>query len=146
MAIIVIGSIYFFHCPCDRTPGGWLLGDIVVEPIENWTFVNEAGLCQIQVAAVVPHSINLNCMSTNNKLYLSCANCDGKYWSTAALNNPHARIRVEDLVYPVTIQRVTEPALLDAAWIARAKKRGRIAGERDLDWWSFEISSRSQSN
>ena len=46
-------------------------------------------LCQIQVdAGLLPHAINLNCMADGGELYLSCASCDGKRWSTAALNNP----------------------------------------------------------
>lgn len=146
MTVIAVGNIYFFHCPCDRTPGGYLLGEVVVEPIDDWAFVNEAGLCQIQVNAVLPHSINLNCMSTDNKLYLSCAGCNGKYWSSTAIKNSDARIRINDLIYPVTIKRIIEPATLDLAWTARASKRGVVAGVRDVGWWSFQVTSRSTDN
>lgn len=143
LGMVSIGVGYFFYCPCDRTPGGWLLGDEITEPVRDWSFVNDVGLCQIQVSAVLPHSINLNCMSARGKLYLSCSRCEGKYWSNAALKNSLARIRVENRVYPVKITRVKDPGFLDEAWLARATKLGRSGqGPRPDHWWSFNIVSR----
>mgnify|MGYP001390856032 CR=1 FL=1 len=56
---------WFFYCPCERTPGGWLLGERVSEPVTDWSFANDVPLCQIQVrAGLLPHSINLNCMAS----------------------------------------------------------------------------------
>ena len=73
-------SYWFFTCPCDRTPGGYLLGTEAEEPISDWSFANNVELCQIQITAgLLPHSINLNCMATfTGELYLSCSLCDGK--------------------------------------------------------------------
>ena len=104
-----------FHCPCSRLPGGYLLGNEVAEPVEDWTFANQVPLCQVEVDAGVPHSVNLNCMASEGRLYLSCANCAGKRWSEAALRDPAARLRVDSSVYPVTLTRVEDPAELDIA-------------------------------
>jgi quinoprotein glucose dehydrogenase len=49
-------------------------------------------------------------------LYLSCARCDGKAWSTAAISNSAGRIRIDGKVYPVTLTRVEEGGLLEVAW------------------------------
>lgn len=138
---------WFFYCPCERTSGGYLLGDVADEPVADWTFANdmsEVPLCQIQVdAGLLPHSINLNCMADNGELYLSCAGCDGKRWSTAALNNPAARLRAGETVYPVTLTRVTDAETLDRAWVARAAKLGRPTDTPRQDgWWSFRVVSR----
>ena len=132
-------------CPCERTPGGWLFGDTVDEPVDDWTFANDVPLCQIQVYrwGLVPHAINLNCMASEGELYLSCASCDGKVWSTAALAHPAARLKLGERVYPVRILRVMDPALLDEAWNARARKTGRGEGSpRQEGWWSFHVVSR----
>lgn len=150
LALAAIGAlaVYFFYCPCDRTPGGWLLGDAAETPVEDWTFANDVPLCQIQVyrAGVLPHSVNLNCMATpDGRLYLSCASCDGKAWSTAAVNDPQARLRVGETVYPVRLTRVTDPATLDEAWQARARKTGRGMGTPRMEgWWSFRVESRQE--
>jgi hypothetical protein len=146
--LVVAGFLtWFFYCPCERTSGGYLLGEVADEPVTDWTFANDMDtvpLCQIQVdAGLLPHAINLNCMSDNGALYLSCSSCDGKRWSTAVLNNPSARLRAAGTVYPVTVTRVTDPAMLDRVWIARAAKRGRSTDTPRQDgWWSFRVVSR----
>jgi hypothetical protein len=139
--------VWFFYCPCERTSGGYLLGTEADEPVVDWSFANDMAtvpLCQIQVSTgFLPHSINLNCMSTNGELYLSCSGCDGKRWSTAALANPEARLRAGDRVYPVTVTRVLDAATLDRAWVARAAKLGRPTDTpRQEGWWSFHVESR----
>ena len=142
-AAVAAALTYFFYCPCSRLPGGWLLGSEVTEPVADWSFANEVPLCQIQVQSWLPHSVNLNCMSSRGRLFLSCASYDGKTWSTAALANPDARIRVNDSVYLVTLTRVEDPEVLDEAWNARAAKLGRQATRpRQEGWWSFRVESR----
>jgi hypothetical protein len=124
-------------------PGGILFGRVVREPIRDWSFANRAPLCQLEVDSLLPHSINLNCMSTGGELYISCSNCAGKHWSAVALTHPNGRVRVDGRVYPVTLTRVEDPATLDAAWQARAQKTGSSAtAPRPEGWWSFHLVSR----
>jgi len=145
LIVVAVGAfaVYFFYCPCERTPGGWLLGEEVEAPVEDWSFANEVPLCQIQVdRGILPHSINLNCMASDGDLYLSCASCDGKVWSTAVLENPEARLRIGEKVYPVRVTRVEDPAMLDEAWRARAQKTGQVGNTpRQEGWWSFRVES-----
>jgi hypothetical protein len=145
-AIAAIATLVWTSvCPCERTPGGYLLGSSVDEPVADWSFANDVGLCQIQVQrGLLPHSINLNCMADSGELFLSCARCDGKAWSTAAINNPEARLRIDGRVYPVRLTRVEDAATLDRAWRARESKLGRPADRpRQEGWWSFRVDSRS---
>jgi hypothetical protein len=100
-------------------------------------------LCQVQVNAGLPHAVNLNCMASEGRLYLSCANCAGKRWSSAALSDPRARLRANEAVYPVTLARIEDPAELDAAWRARATKiAAPVDSRRPEGWWSFRAESR----
>ena len=144
MTVVVVGgAVYFFYCPCAIVPGGWLLGDEVNEPISDWSSANEVPLCQLQVSAGLPHSVNLNCMASQGKLYLSCSGCAGKRWSSAALEDPRGRIRIGSDVYPVRLTRLENPATLDEAWVARAAKLGRPLDTPRADgWWSFHVESR----
>lgn len=149
---------WFFACPCERTPGSYLRGEVVQEPVTDWGFANDVQLCQIQVnTRPLAHAINLNCMATDEgNLYLSCASCEGKRWSTAALNDPRARLRLDDQVFPVRLARVTDPAELDLAWRTRAAKLHRLRGSEgaatdnprpeDGAWWSFRVVSAAQDN
>ena len=150
---------WFFTCPCERMPGGYLLGTEAEEPIGNWSFANDVPLCQIQISAgLLPHSINLNCMSTGTgDLYLSCSQCDSKRWSNAVLDNGNARLRLNDTVYPVNLTRVMDSSELDRAWGARVTKLNSLdtrgmgvratatpppGTPRPDHWWSFRVVSR----
>lgn len=145
---------WFFGCPCEFTPGGYLLGEEVEEPVDDWSFANEVGLCQIQVRTpVLPHSVNLNCMATGSgELYLSCSYCDGKRWSGAARADENARIRIGERVYPVMVSRVRDGSEKDRAWAARLEKledldvpgSGTPPGTPrppDEEWWTFRVVS-----
>ena len=139
---LAVALTYFFYCPCSRVPGAWLLGNEMTEPVADWSFANEVPLCQIQVQSWLPHSVNLNCMSSRGRLFLSCARCDGKTWSTAALANPNARLRMNESVYLVALTRVEDPEVLDEAWNARSAKFDRPPSPRREGWWSFRVVSR----
>ena len=146
-------SYWAMACPCDRLPGAILLGERVSEPVADWSFANDVELCQIQISAGWrPHALNLNCMATpEGNLYLSCSVCDTKYWATKVKDNPRGRLRLNGMVYPVTITRVTDPAELDKAWQARVIKLQAVGGtdnpappvnaEREVGWWTFRILS-----
>ena len=145
---------WFFTCPCDRTPGGYLLGTEAEERVADWSFANDVTLCQIQISVgLLPHSINLNCMSTSTgNLYLSCSQCENKRWSNAVLTDSSARLRLNDTVYPVNLTRVTDPSELDRAWGARVTKLNTLSApatapppidtSRPDHWWSFRVVSR----
>jgi len=146
VAIPVVGISYWaIACPCDRTPGLYLRGVEAREPVTNWSFANQVPLCQIEVdTGFLSHALNLNCWANSTgELYLSCAGCEGKRWSSAALANNQARLRLDKTVYPVTLTRVVDGGELDRAWESRAAKVGSGGSARRPDgWWSFRVVSR----
>jgi hypothetical protein len=146
VAIVVGGSAYWaIACPCGRLPGLYLRGREASEAVTDWSFANQVPLCQIQVdAGLLSHALNLNCWADRTgDLYLSCAGCDGKRWSSAAIANNQARLRLDSTVYPVTLTRVLDDAELDRAWESRAVKIGSVGSAARPDgWWSFRVVSR----
>lgn len=155
--LAVVGFlVYSSVCPCDRTPGGFLFGDRVEAPVQDWNFANDIPLCQLQIYdGIRPHSINLNCMSTPaGELYLSCSVCTQKYWAGKVGPNETAVMRLNGTTYPVTLNRVQNPAEMDRAWQARVNKLQVHGGgpynptpdpdaERPGHWWTFHVESRS---
>ena len=145
--------IYSSICPCERTPGGFLMGDRANEPVADWSFVNDIPLCQVQIyAGIRPHSVNLNCMATpEGEMYLSCSVCDQKYWASKVEADETGVMRLNGTVYPVTVNRVTDSASLDRAWRARVTKLQVHGGpgnpapppdaQRGDRWWSFRVVS-----
>ena len=152
----VIGFlIYSSICPCDRTPGGFLFGDSSDGQVNDWSFANNVELCQLQIyAGIRPHSINLNCMATpEGEMYLSCSVCDMKYWAAKVGENERGVMRLDGVVYPVYLNRITEPTEMDRAWRARVTKLqihggpGNPAPPSDAPradrWWTLQVTSRS---
>ena len=156
-AVVVVGGflIYSSICPCERTPGGFLFGDQANGPVNDWSFANEVPLCQLQIyAGIRPHAINLNCMSTpEGEMYLSCSVCDTKYWAGKVGENETGSMRLNGVVYPITLNRVTDPATMDRAWAARVAKLQLHGGpgnpappadaQRGDRWWTFRVVSRT---
>ena len=139
--VVAVAISASFVCPCERIPGGYLLGAVDQSAIEDWSFANDVGLCELEVSGVLPHSVTLNCMADQGELFISCSRCDGKYWSGVALANPDGRIRIGDMIYPVALRKLDDAETLDRAWIARVTKLNQ-QGERPDHWWSFELTSR----
>lgn len=157
LAVISFGGflVYSNTCPCEFTPGGYLFGERAEATVNNWNFANQVELCQIQIwAGIRPHSINLNCMSTpDGNLYLSCSVCDTKYWAARVGTDESARLRLDGVVYPVVVNRVTDEAEMDRAWRARDMKLNTQVENpvgapepgtpRQAGWWTFRVDSSS---
>lgn len=154
LLIVTAGAVAVWTttCPCDRTPGFVLLGDLQETPVTDWRFVNDVPLCQIQIyAGFIPHAVNLNCMATpEGELFLSCSVCSTKYWASQVGQDEPGRLRLNGRVYPVVLNRVQDEAVLDRAWEARVKKLQVHGGgpynpvpppdaKRPLGWWSFQL-------
>jgi hypothetical protein len=162
LALIVVGGIVWTtRCPCGAFPGLVLLGDVQDQPVTDWSFANDISLCQIQITTTRgPHAVNLNCMATpDGQLYLSCSVGARKFWCLQVKANSPGRLRLNGVVYPVLLNRVTDEATLDAAWAARIRKLqkpevrvlqpGGDTGAPPVDtprpdsWWTFNVRSRT---
>ena len=156
LVIVVVAGVgvWTAACPCNGIPGFVLLGPVHSEPVMDWKFVNDVPLCQIQISTGFgPHSVNLNCMATpDGQLYLSCSVANRKYWCSQVRPNHPGRLRLNGTVYPVVLNRVTDPATLEAAWASRVKKLQIYGGgvnnpkpapdaKRPDNWWTFHLTS-----
>lgn len=156
----VVGFLVFSSiCPCAVSPGGFLFGERVDTPVPDWntTTANQENLCQLQIwAGIRPHSINLNCMATNEgELFLSCSVCSTKYWAARVGVDEAAVLRLGTLTYPVTLNRETDPVAMERSFRARVLKlqytdletmvtpRPPLDEQRPGHWWTFRVTSRS---
>ena len=142
----IAGFLYWsLSCPCERTPGGYLLGEQSQEVFTDWSLVNDGPLCQLQTSVFfIPHSINMNCSSLEKDLFIGCMNCEGKRWGAALAEQGVARFRVNDIFYPVAARRLLEPAEMDRAWLSSSVKAGRPSDTPrppDNIWWTFQLTT-----
>ncbi|MEM7412158.1 MAG: hypothetical protein AAF430_18160 [Myxococcota bacterium] len=127
--------------PCGPIAGGALRGPEHTDTVSDWSFANAVPRCAVEVAG--PHSVTVNCMSWQQRLFVSCSVCEGKRWSGLALEQSSGRIQIGEAIYPVELRRVTSADELDAVWRARAKKlENDDPDPRPEGWWTFELTSR----
>ena len=142
----IAGFLYwFFMGPFGTFPGGYLLGEESDELMTDWSVANEVPLCQLQTSAFfLPYSINMNCSSLDNELFVGCMGCEEKRWGKALVTQGKARFRINGIVYPVAARRIMDTAEKDHAWYSSSVKAGRpLDTPRPPDniWWAFQLSS-----
>ncbi len=129
--------------PCGPISGGRLSGTDSSVPPADWSIANDVPRCAVEVRPESPHSVTVNCMSWQGRLFVSCSECEPKAWSSYAVKDPRGRVQIGDEVYPVSLMRIVDPSELDSVWQARARKTGEENVEqRPSDWWTFELRSR----
>ena len=150
VAVAAVLAYWTTVCPCERTPGLYLFGAAGDVSVADWSFANDVELCALQIqAGLRPHAINLNCMAAaDGHLYLSCSVCDTKYWASKVETDEPARLRLDGVVYPVKLNRITDAAAMDLSWQARITKLRSIGSNMPADaprpyrWWTFRVESR----
>ena len=144
LGIVVIAALLMGIGPFDRLPGARLVGVLVSAPITDWRFVEDAGQCQLETRPHYPHSVTVNCWHLAGQLYIGCMNCQGKAWSHYIDQMPIARVKIADRVYPVALERRTDPSEVTLSWAARGRQLGRDlpVGSVPPHYWLYRVVSR----
>jgi len=105
-------------------PGGALSGEVVSEPVEDWSFADDA-FVDLEVRPDDPYSVELNYVVRDGVLYIDPA--EGRTWYEYLKEDPDVRVRFGDEVYPVRATLVGEPGELPGfdpeRWIYRLDSR-----------------------
>jgi len=114
--------------PKDRRPGLWLKGDLVTSPVTDWSFTDQVKNVEIETRTpyFIPHSVRINCVAYNGRLYVSTVNPLGvnapHRWNVNVARDPHVRLKIGNNLYDRTLTPVTDPAEKAAVLEARVKK------------------------
>ena len=106
-------------------PGGALSGDVVTEPVTDWSFVDDM-FVHLETRPDDPYSVELNYIVKEGQLYIDPA--EGRVWFDHIRADPRVRVRFDGKVYPVTAVLVGEP--------------GELAGF-DADRYIYRLDSRA---
>ncbi len=91
-------------------PGGDLSGEVVTEPVTDWSFADDLFL-HLEVRPSDPYSVELNYVVQDGKLYIDPA--EGRTWFDYLRGDPRVRVRFDGKVYPATAVLVGEPGELE---------------------------------
>jgi len=116
--------------PDERRPGLWLRGEVVNQPVTDWTFTDKYQNIYIETRSwyLLPHSVTITCVAHNGQLYLTSvyrqgmAFPEGKRWTGNVTRDPHVRLKIGDRLYNVTVSLVTDPAERATVLESKAKK------------------------
>lgn len=116
--------------PQDRRPGLWLSGEVVREPVKDWSFTD--GVPEIFVETRtwygIPHSVTTVCAGRGDRLYVPSVYFEGgefpdaRFWNRNVVRDPRVRLKIGDRIYERSAALVEDGAEWQAALGAFARK------------------------
>lgn len=129
--------------PNNRTPGLWLRGKAVTAPVADWSLTDRIPNIKLQTESWygLPHSVTINCLSYDGRLYVSSVLPTGtqRTWNENVMRDPHVRIQIGNNLYDRTLSLVTDPAEEQAVLQARSKKYPRLNIPSDATIHIFRV-------
>ncbi len=110
--IISFASLFAIACggPLLMFPGGRLSGDVVTEPVSDWSFVDDRSV-DLETRPSAPSSVEINYTIKNGNLYIDPT--EGRNWLDHIREDGNLRVRFGTSIYPVKAVLVEEPAELE---------------------------------
>jgi hypothetical protein len=145
VALVFLGA-RLHDGPLGPIPGGPLQsGELVSEPVPNWSFVKDVGEIELQLESQQRSRITW-IFFLDGKAYVPCSLGfpPGKSWHEEAAVDGRATLRIEGKRYPVTLTRLDDDAARQIGEAARAeltRKYGQLPPS-ESGAWIFEVASR----
>jgi len=96
--------------PFFMLPGGALRGEIATEPVDDWSFVDDA-FVDVEFRPDDPYSVELNYFVKDGQLYIDPA--EGRTWLEYLRADPRVRVRFGDTIYERRAVLVEDAAELE---------------------------------
>ena len=92
-------------------PGGALRGEVVSEPITDWTPIATDAFVDLETRPSEPYSVELNYFVRDGELLIDPAK--GRTWFDYLRADANARVRFGSNIYPVTAVQIAKPGELE---------------------------------
>lgn len=141
-ATILVIPVLFGFGPCGPIAGTQVSGELVKDRISDFQFVNDVEQCILEVNTVKPHSVTVNCWTVGKQLFVGCKDCESKTWSKYVSNDPLAKIKIAEKLYPVKLTKMSDEFAIERAWKIRWRKYGEGEIEpRPEGYWLYHLGS-----
>ena len=141
--VLLAFSARFHDGPVGLFPGGPLeAGPLETTPVADWNFAQAENTIELQLLSQ-QRSRTTWILVHDGEAFIPCAIGfpPGKTWHMHAMQDGRAVLRIEGKRYPVTLQRVEDPAL-SAALAERVKGKYGREPRPDAGVWYFRVTSR----
>jgi hypothetical protein len=108
--------------PIGLVPGRELSGELVLEPVRDWSFTDEHRTIAVETRPAMPHSVTTICFAVDGALYVPASRAAEKSWPHFAVSDPRVRVKVGDKIYPGVARRVEDAELRPKLMAAASEK------------------------
>lgn len=105
-------------------PGGALEGELAPAP-SDWSFAGESGTAQLETRPADPYSVNVAYTILAGQPYVNAGDTETQ-WVKNIAEDPSVRLRIDDALYELRAERVTEEGTVAAfakAWTSQSMFR-----------------------
>ena len=145
----VVGTLYARRTnPIQFISGRQLTGEVVNEPVSDWSFAADARTVAVETRPAEPYSVTTWCFVYEGHLYIPASTGSKKTWTQFASADPRIRVKIGDKIYPGLATRVTDPALREPirqVVLAKYPEAARVSSGDPNDVWLFRIDSPQSS-
>jgi len=96
--------------PMGMLPGGPLRGEVVRQPVEDWSFVEDR-FVDLETRPEDPYSVELNYIVRDGQLYIDPS--EGRRWLEHIRADPRVRVRFAGKIYLLEAVLVEQPGELE---------------------------------
>jgi hypothetical protein len=129
--VVAVGTLLFLYLsrtdPWGVVPGKRLLGEEVTEPIEDWSFTEQARIVTLEVRPSAPYSVYTSCLFHDGVFYSLATSIENR-WVQFLLQDPNVRFRVgreDNRLYQGRATVVEDPNLINDLFDTLAQKYRR---------------------
>ena len=142
---VAVACVVLLSCgPIAIFPGGRLRGELVTEPVADWSFSDAHMTIAVEVRPSFPHSVTTICFTHEGQLYVPASRGSSKKWTHYVLDNPNVRLKIGSKVYLGRASRVLDDSRSDAMRASAAAKYDAFDANQEIpDLWLFRIDPRS---
>lgn len=126
---LVVGLVLGCNGPTGLLPGGELEGETRPAPAD-WSFAGDYGMGQLETRPDDPYSVNLVFTVLDGRVYVNAGDAETQ-WVKNMTEDPRVRLRVDDALYALRAERVTdadELAAFGEAWTSQSMFRRDPSG------------------
>jgi hypothetical protein len=105
VAALAAGTWFGGLGPRGFIAGGWLWGEVVREPVRDWSFTDRIAEVQVQTRlGPLPYSVTTWNLSAGDVLYIPSGDCSRR-WVRQVLAHPDVRVRIDGRIHELRAAR-----------------------------------------
>jgi hypothetical protein len=143
LGVLLLAGCGFFE-PIGPIAGGRLSGEVVSEPVADWSFVDNHETIKVETRPGDPYSVTTWVFHHGGNLYVPCGDPESRTWVANVQADPRVRLKIGERIYERSAVRVTDPAEFEAAAQPLLRKYDLDPPEEgeETEAWLFRMEPR----